>query len=124
MYPFEHFNSWITRRVTSRRYPEATVVETYRLSEWAYFMELSGQLPDGMLDDVNINQEDTVYSNIKAAERVKEITLTDEQINQLRCCCSYITYFRGQAFFMNKFVLERHFTVVDKPINGVYPQEI
>ena len=65
MYLFECFNSWITRRVTSRRYPEATVVETYRLSERAYFMELSGQLPDGaagMLDDVDINQEDTVYS--------------------------------------------------------------
>lgn len=32
MYPFERLNSWITRRVTSRRYPEATVVETYCLS--------------------------------------------------------------------------------------------
>ena len=31
----------------NRRYPEATVVETYRLSEWAHFMQLSGELPDG-----------------------------------------------------------------------------
>ena len=49
-------------------------------------MELSGQLPDGaagMLDDVDITQDDTVYCNIKAAECVNEITLTDEQINQL-----------------------------------------
>jgi len=32
MFPFERFNSWIARRVTSRRYPEATVMETYRVS--------------------------------------------------------------------------------------------
>ena len=36
-----------------------------------------------MLDDVDIGQEDTVHSNIKAAQCAKEITLTDEQINQL-----------------------------------------
>ena len=27
MYPYERFNSWITRRVLNRRYPEATVVD-------------------------------------------------------------------------------------------------
>lgn len=32
MFPFERFNSWIARRVTSRRYPEATVMETYCVS--------------------------------------------------------------------------------------------
>ena len=46
MYPFERFNSWITKRVLNRRYPESAVVETYRLFEWAHFMELTKQLPD------------------------------------------------------------------------------
>lgn len=41
---YERFNSWIIRRVLNRRYPEATVVETYRLTEWASFMALSGQI--------------------------------------------------------------------------------
>ena len=46
MYSFERFNSWITRRVHNRRYPEATVLETYRLHEWAYFLKAAGNLPD------------------------------------------------------------------------------
>lgn len=45
MYPMERFNSWITRRVMNRRFPEATVIETYRLYELANFMDISGQLP-------------------------------------------------------------------------------
>ena len=45
MYPFERFNSWIIRRVLNRRYPESTVIETYRLFEWAHFLEISRQLP-------------------------------------------------------------------------------
>ncbi len=49
MYPMERFNSWITRRVMNRRFPEATVIETYRLSELANFMDMSGQLPTGSL---------------------------------------------------------------------------
>ena len=32
MYPFERFNSWICQRVRNRAYPEATVMETYRVS--------------------------------------------------------------------------------------------
>ena len=31
MYPMERFNSWVSRRVLNRRYPESTVLETYRL---------------------------------------------------------------------------------------------
>lgn len=49
MYPYERFNSWIIRRVLNRRFPESTVIETYRLTEWAHFMELSGELPEGIL---------------------------------------------------------------------------
>ena len=29
MYPYERFNSWISRRVLNRRYPESTVLATY-----------------------------------------------------------------------------------------------
>ena len=32
MFPFERFNSWICRRVLNRSSPEATVLETYRVS--------------------------------------------------------------------------------------------
>ena len=45
MYPFERFNSWIARRVKNRRYPEATVMETYRIYEWFIRLSMSGKLP-------------------------------------------------------------------------------
>jgi len=89
MYPYERFNSWIAQRVKSRRYPEATVVETHLLSEWAHFLEISGQLPDGatmsahLFDDQNINQDDSTLYSKPSSERSEEVTLTDEQINQL-----------------------------------------
>ena len=69
------------RRVTSRRYPEATVVDTYCLGEWAHFMELIGQLPDGArtLVNLDISPEDTFY--ISPSDEVYD--LTDEQVNQL-----------------------------------------
>lgn len=47
MYPYERFNSWISRRVMNKRYAESTVIETYRLSEWANFQELADQLTAG-----------------------------------------------------------------------------
>ena len=46
MYIYERFNSWIIRRVHNRRYPEATVLETYRLFNFAYILQMSGQLPE------------------------------------------------------------------------------
>lgn len=49
MYPQEHFNSWISKRVMNRRFPEATVLETYRLYEFAHFLQMSGQLPQESL---------------------------------------------------------------------------
>ena len=33
MYPLERFNSWLSQRVLSKRYPESTVLETYKLFE-------------------------------------------------------------------------------------------
>ena len=46
MCPFERFNFWIISRVKNRRYPESTVIETYRLFELANFLQRSGELPN------------------------------------------------------------------------------
>ena len=35
MYAYERFNSWLYRRITNRRFPEATLMETYRVSDVA-----------------------------------------------------------------------------------------
>lgn len=58
MYPMERFNSWIGRRVLNRRYPEATVMATYRIYEFTFFLELSGHLPIGSTTDVHGSGED------------------------------------------------------------------
>ena len=85
MYPYERFNSWISRRVTSRRYPEATVVETYRLCEWAHFMETSGQLPDGAATGLFAS---TLLGNAHDANpeciQSLKIVLSDEQVCELK----------------------------------------
>ena len=47
MYPFERFNSWIGQRVHNRRFPEATVIESYRLFEVTHFVRMTKQLPQG-----------------------------------------------------------------------------
>ena len=59
MYPFERFNSWIGRRIHNRHFPEATVVETYRIFEYTQFLRMSQQLPLGStLDFWDISCED------------------------------------------------------------------
>lgn len=78
MYHYERFNSWLTRRVLNRRYPEATVVATYRLCEWANFLELSGQFPEGTLSYIQRAESDVSpdivqpTSTISLAEEVME----------------------------------------------------
>ena len=64
MYSLERFNSWIIRRVKSRRYPESTVVQTYLLFEFANFLKMSGEIPGNALihyaeetDGVDENEE-------------------------------------------------------------------
>jgi hypothetical protein len=52
MYPMERFNNWIKNRVLNRRFPEATVMESYRLYEMGFYLQLSGQLPFGATVDV------------------------------------------------------------------------
>ena len=49
MYSFERFNSWISRRSLNRRFPEATVIETYRLYELAHYICVSTKLPPAAL---------------------------------------------------------------------------
>ena len=44
MYGFERFNSWISRRSLNRRFPEATIVETYHLYEFTQYVCLSTNL--------------------------------------------------------------------------------
>lgn len=65
MYPYERFNSWIIRRVMNRRFPESTVVETYRLTEWASFMELSGELSKGTITGAITDSDCPVVSESK-----------------------------------------------------------
>ena len=53
MYPLERFNSWIGRRVHNRRYPEATIIETYRLFEFSAFLSLAKLLPRDSVADID-----------------------------------------------------------------------
>ena len=52
MYPMERFNNWIKSRVQNRRYPESTVVETYRLYELCFHLQVTKQLPPGVNLDI------------------------------------------------------------------------
>ena len=82
MYPYECFNSWINWRVLNRRFPESTVIETYRLHEFAYFLRILEQLPAGALTELPVSD---------AAEQQKEacpplstmMTLDDSQLANL-----------------------------------------
>ena len=73
MYQFERFNSWICRRILNRRFPESAVVETYRLSEWAHFMELTEQLPD----DTNITPAGS-FLNVNGLEDLGSSAVYEE----------------------------------------------
>ena len=59
MYPMERFNSWITCRVLNRRYPEPTVMASYRLFELSFFLQMSGQLPEGALSGITFSVDDS-----------------------------------------------------------------
>ena len=82
MYAFERFNSWIGRRILNRRYPEATVIETYRLSEWANFMELCGHLSEGTIAD--IQPESNNYDYCPTFLPIIIMSLTEELMDDLR----------------------------------------
>ena len=57
MFPFEQFNSWLIRRAYNRRYPESTLVETYRLHEWANFSQATGDIPNKSLSHLDLPLE-------------------------------------------------------------------
>lgn len=96
MYPYERFNGWIARRIHNKRFPESTVIVTYRLSEWASFMQLSGQLPekststmDQWLPDQQPEDDDSLTSvnasDLQLNKGSTPIELTTEQVQQLEC---------------------------------------
>ena len=82
MYPMERFNNWIKNRVLNRRFPEATVMESYRLYEIGFHLQISGQLPlnatvDVLSDPVTENEDGSqaacvqtkgCVSNLEAAQ--------------------------------------------------------
>lgn len=72
MYPLERFNSWISRRVLNKRYPESTVIETYRLFEATSFLQLSKQLPVSATPDVELDCEQVMEDKEKLEETRSE----------------------------------------------------
>ena len=79
MYPLERFNSWLSQRVLSKRYPESTVLETYRLFEVTSFFQLSKQLPIGATGEIELEHE----GQIAADESANTIPLKGEHFNML-----------------------------------------
>lgn len=65
MYPMERFNNWIKNRVLNRRYPEATVLETYRLYELSFHLQLTNQLPIGATVDISAFTDDNTSDDIE-----------------------------------------------------------
>lgn len=77
MFPFERFNSWVIRRVQNRRFPEATVVETYRLFEWAHLLQWSDELPTGAVtspDDCQVEENDDCNVNSEGLGNYTELS--------------------------------------------------
>ena len=53
MFPVKRFNSWISKRALNRRFPEATVLESYRLFELSFFLQITNQLPESSIMDLS-----------------------------------------------------------------------
>ena len=53
MFPHERFNSWIGRRVHNKRFPEATVLETYRIFELSSFLSMAELIPANSVTDMD-----------------------------------------------------------------------
>lgn len=91
MFSMERFNSWISRRVHNRRFPEATVLESYRLFELSFFSQISGLLPDNSVIDVSQIDLDTDYDvdvhkhgNVPKDTQVHIKTLNQSQLDALK----------------------------------------
>jgi len=69
----------------SRRFPGAAVVETYRLTEWAHFMDMSCQLPSGILSPHKQSATSDAPPELTPPSAVAcTIDLTHQQIAQLK----------------------------------------
>lgn len=79
MFPMERFNSWIKQTVTSRRYPESIVLESYRLFEFTFFLQISKKLPEEACKQIAFisNDENEVHTldncGILDADEVKAL---------------------------------------------------
>ena len=66
----------------NKRYPESTVIETYRLFEATSFLQISKQLPTSATPDVELDcEQDEV--NEKKVEEIITVSLTKEQLKNL-----------------------------------------
>ena len=82
MYPLERFNSWIARRVHNRRYPESTVIETYRLFEFTSFLSLANLLPKDSFADIDtVIDDDTVEDDLGDSVKMQ---LSGEKFESLK----------------------------------------
>lgn len=81
MYCYERFNSWICQRVKNRRFPEATIMETYRLYDWVQFMKSSGFLPADMLPTVGENAEPFIGERVEYLPTHSEVEAMETYYN-------------------------------------------
>ena len=96
MYPIERFNSWLARRVLNRRYPESTVIETYRIFELSYHLKLTKQLPDNsvletedvisLVEDEN-NAGSKIHTDNSSSASIYRLCEDDYQL--------LVTYYKG-----------------------------
>ena len=75
MYPMERFNSWISRRILNRRFPESNVMETYRIFEFTFFLQISGQLPSGSTTDISTQ---TTFENENEGVQASEVLCMED----------------------------------------------
>ena len=85
----ERFNNCIKHRVLNRRFPEATVLESYRLYEMGFHLQLSGQLLFGatvdVLSDPVSDTEDEDYSQTACVQTKGCISILEaDQLEELK----------------------------------------
>ena len=87
MYPMERLNSWISRRVLNRRFPESTVMASCRLFELSSFLgltkSLSCDIAADITEDVDLDETDNSF------EKEKHLSLCPKLGMEL-----YYTYYK------------------------------
>lgn len=78
MFPMERFNNWIKSRVQNRRYPESNVVETYRIYEVCFHLQITEQLPKGATIDISAGADHDVALTRSSQE---EVDVDEEERN-------------------------------------------